>query len=53
MRVTQKDVDENGAAVTDFLVADDKAGKICRLMPVKDGKPKVRIFRGRVVIKAE
>lgn len=58
MRVTQKDVVEtgitvtlNGAAVTDFLFADDTIGKICQLERVEGQKPKPKILRGRVVIK--
>lgn len=59
MRVTQKDVAKtgctvtlNGAAHTDFLFADDKEGKIVRLVDGENGKKKTQILRGRVVIKA-
>lgn len=59
MRVAQKDVAENsltvtlnGAAITDFLFADDTQGRICQLVRVEGSKPKTKILRGRVVIKA-
>lgn len=59
MRVAQKDVAENGltitlngAVITDFLFADDKEGRICQLIAVDGQKPKTKILRGRVVIKA-
>ncbi len=58
MRVAQKDVVEsgvsvtlNGAAVTDFLFADDTEGRICQLVRVEGFKPKIKTLRGRVVIK--